>query len=462
MGDQVVQHPNSRRNDQNNPSVIPIGLEVVYSACRKVYPDQINPLQVTAVVKYWLNGPDPLDYISMYRNDGDEDKGIPPHWHYVSFGMSDLHGDGRVHEYTGPEGPSGFGFELTFRLKKEPTETAPPTWPAELMQSLARYVFQSENTLCSGDHVSWHNPLDNSESRIQHMLMTEDPQLPSISTPLGFVNFVQITGVCNEELQAAQRWNGPAVIELLRTIPLAGGIWLVTDMRRGETIFELDPQLQEQVERGINNEGSNLSGVSAKCLWDCPRGESSDLEPSSPRITKLQSEQIKTALKIGLASEKCPLPPIQAKQEIEHNSGFKHEREGINLPAHTVPAISDMDTRRTFEQIHLKFNYEAGSLLPLAIRGRIKHGRHFTFKGVGGDIAITLVSSRVEGAFVDETTVYAAKGPWLQVLFDDIFVEQLIKDLAELGKDPPVELPKEYHWPERGLHISILSEEALS
>ena len=43
----------------------------------------------------------------------------------------------------GPNGPSGFGFELTFRLKKEPTETAPPTWPAELMQGLARYVFQS-------------------------------------------------------------------------------------------------------------------------------------------------------------------------------------------------------------------------------------------------------------------------------------------------------------------------------
>ena len=25
--------------------------------------------------------------------------GIPSHWHYVSAGLSDLHGDGRVHEY---------------------------------------------------------------------------------------------------------------------------------------------------------------------------------------------------------------------------------------------------------------------------------------------------------------------------------------------------------------------------
>lgn len=25
--------------------------------------------------------------------------GIPSHWHYVSAGLSDLHGDGRVHAY---------------------------------------------------------------------------------------------------------------------------------------------------------------------------------------------------------------------------------------------------------------------------------------------------------------------------------------------------------------------------
>lgn len=60
-----------------------------------------------------------------------------------SFGLSDLHGDGRVHEITGPETPGGFGFELTFRLRRETDETAPPTWPATLMQSLAKYVFQS-------------------------------------------------------------------------------------------------------------------------------------------------------------------------------------------------------------------------------------------------------------------------------------------------------------------------------
>lgn len=64
---------------------------------------------------------------------------------YFSFGLSDLHGDGRVHEVSGPDTPSGFGFELTFRLKREVGETGPPTWPATLMQALAKYVFQSGN-----------------------------------------------------------------------------------------------------------------------------------------------------------------------------------------------------------------------------------------------------------------------------------------------------------------------------
>lgn len=90
-----------------------------------------------------LGGPDPLDYISMYLNAGNPSINVPPHWHYISFGLSDLHGDGRVHEISDPTSPSGFGFELTFRLKREPGETAPPTWPAAVMQALAKYVFGS-------------------------------------------------------------------------------------------------------------------------------------------------------------------------------------------------------------------------------------------------------------------------------------------------------------------------------
>ena len=45
-----------------------------------------------------LGGPDPLDFINIYHSRGEPDRGIPGHWTYVSCGLSDLYGDGRIHE----------------------------------------------------------------------------------------------------------------------------------------------------------------------------------------------------------------------------------------------------------------------------------------------------------------------------------------------------------------------------
>ena len=94
------------------------GLDALNAACRGLYPEQPNPCQISAVVKYWsvhcklatlplsvvislfrLGGPDPLDFITVYSNNGDRSKGVPSHWHYISCGLSDLYGDGRVHKY---------------------------------------------------------------------------------------------------------------------------------------------------------------------------------------------------------------------------------------------------------------------------------------------------------------------------------------------------------------------------
>ena len=71
----------------------------------------------------------------------------------------------------------------------------------------------------NGDHVSWHNSLDSGESRIQHMLMFTDPQIRTVKTPIGTVEFVQIVGITNEELESVQQWNGPSFLELMRRYP---------------------------------------------------------------------------------------------------------------------------------------------------------------------------------------------------------------------------------------------------
>ncbi|XP_066991614.1 suppressor of fused homolog [Anabrus simplex] len=463
----------------------PLGLEALYSQCRRIYPDQPNPLQVTALVKYWLGGPDPLDYISMYANPGIPEQNIPPHWHYISFGLSDLHGDGRVHDVTGPHTPSGFGFELTFRLKREPEETAPPTWPAALMQALAKYVFQSANTLCAGDHVSWHCALDNSESRIQHMLMTADPQLGSVQTPFGSVHFVQIVGLCTEELQAAQHWNGMGVLEILKRLPGAGGPWLITDMRRGESMLELDLAAQEEVEQGIENEGSNLSGVSARCSWSdinmqhlSGGGDSDDggvlregpemqPEPSGrmqsigpPSISEKESQQIKAALRKGLLNTKPVLPPIGRTLDLDDNDNVCKKENYDVASANELAVLESTELLRTkkLHGLHLTFNMEAGSLLPLAIKGRVKHGRHFTFKSVLGDTAITLVAPTVTGTFVDAEHPYVSHGSWLQVLIPDRLSDEMADSLEVLSNPDELELPKTFLWPDHNLAITIVED----
>uniref|UniRef100_A0A8C3XS34 Suppressor of fused homolog n=1 Tax=Chelydra serpentina TaxID=8475 RepID=A0A8C3XS34_CHESE len=462
---------------------------------KQLRPSLSNIILELPFVFYRLGGPDPLDYVSMYRNLGNPALNVPEHWHYVSFGLSDLYGDNRVHEFTGTDGPSGFGFELTFRLKRETGESAPPTWPAELMQGLARYVFQSENTFCSGDHVSWHSPLDNSESRIQHMLLTEDPQMQPVQTPFGVVNFLQIVGVCTEELHAAQQWNGQGILELLRTVPVAGGPWLITDMRRGETIFEIDPHLQERVDKGIETDGSNLSGVSAKCAWDDLSRPPEDDEDSRSicigtqprRLSGKDTEQIRETLRRGLEINSKPvLPPINAQRQNGLNYDRAPSRKD-SLESESSAAIIPHELIRTrqLESVHLKFNQESGALIPLCLRGRLLHGRHFTYKSITGDTAITFVSTGVEGAFATEEHPYAAHGPWLQVrasfssssftsflfrrkesiawqlhkiLLTEEFVERMLEDLEDLTSPEEFKLPKEYSWPEKKLKVSILPD----
>uniref|UniRef100_A0A8C9XYA5 Suppressor of fused homolog n=1 Tax=Sander lucioperca TaxID=283035 RepID=A0A8C9XYA5_SANLU len=433
--------------------LFPPGLQAIYGECRRLYPEQANPLQVTAIVKYWLGGPDPLDYISMYRSTGCPAQDIQEHWHYVSFGLSDLYGDNRVHEFTGADGPSGFGFELTFRLKRETGETAPPTWPAELMQGLARYVFQSENTFCSGDHVSWHSPLDNSESRIQHMLLTEDPQMQPVQTPFGSVSFLQVSSTITFGI-------------FLSTKLKAGGPWLITDMRRGETIFDIDPHLQqERVDQGIEAEGSNLSGVSAKCVWDDLSRPPEDEEDSRSicigsqprRLSDKDTEQIRETLRKGLEfNSKAALPPISSQRQSHERPQSRKDSLESESSAAIVP--HELVRTRQLESVHLKFNQESGTLLPLCLRGRLLHGRHFTYKSINGDTAITFVSTGVEGAFATEEHPYAAHGPWLQILLTEEFVEQMLGDLQELNTREETKLPKEYSWPEKKLKISVLPD----
>uniref|UniRef100_A0A8D8LWK1 Suppressor of fused homolog n=3 Tax=Cacopsylla melanoneura TaxID=428564 RepID=A0A8D8LWK1_9HEMI len=414
----------------------PPGLQALYETCKKVYPDQGNPLQVTAVLKFWLGGPDPLDYISMYANPGSPDLSIPPHWHYVSFGLSDLHGDGRVHQTN--DNRCGFGFEMTFRLKREEEETAPPTWPAKLLQTLARYVFQSGNTLCAGDYASWHYALDNSESSIRHMLMAEDPQLTATQTPFGVVNFVQIVGVCAEEVKAAQQWSVPGVLNILKRLRGVGGEWLVTDMRRSKIMQELDPQCRSEIEHGIRMEGSNLSGVSTRYLKTGPIVFSD----SGEILNRLSTEQT----------------DMYQSQQSKNPPSFDHQRNVLHQQGSSLNITPQDNSLSIFDSLHLCLDAEAGSLLSLALRGRVLHGRHFTFNAILDNQVVTLVAPSVAGIFVESKNPYVRHGPWTQIYIPSDFATEMAATLDVLTSSE-LTLPTTFHWEKRKLAITIECDE---
>jgi len=101
-------------------------------------------------------------------------------------------------------------------------------------------------------------------SRMQSLLVAQDPQLGCIETPLGTVDFCQIVGVTEEELEQASRWNGRGVLNFLAKDVLTGGDWLVTNMQRTMSVFELFPETLLNLQDDLEKQGSDLAGVNAE------------------------------------------------------------------------------------------------------------------------------------------------------------------------------------------------------
>jgi len=413
--------PPPQPNTVRGANVAP-GLTSIINATQRLYPNQKNPLQVTAVMKYWLGGPDPLDYINMYSNTGCQDG--EPHWHYVSCGLSDLHGDARVHlPAPSPDHPSGYGFELTFRLKREPDQNQPPTWPAALLNSISKYVFESENKLVPGDHINWGKSLDGSLPNLRHLLVSEDPQLETLSTSLGKVHFLQLVGITDAELKAVQRWNGPGISKLLKSSVETGGSLLITIPYR-PCLFDIKPEARQLVDMGISQEGSNLCGMAAMISWT---------EPEMAKIKESKQSIQESALNNWESLAR------QCDRLIETNCGQPNR---VSFP----------------KSISLACNLETAKFLPLCIQGRLKHGYHFTLKSIVKETAVTFVVSQVAGTLVSPEKPFAAQGEWLQVLIKDSFLDEFYSRMVDIENN--LVLPYTFQWPDQRISLTVFNDDA--
>jgi hypothetical protein len=229
----------------SDTSVQAPGWDAIDAALASRY-GSVEPLHYGTIIKYRLGGPDPLDGISVYVNDGKE-----PHLHFVSYGLTELYAK---------EGDSadcsGYGFELTFRLAREAEDRKPPNWAVNMMQNVARYVFKTGNTFEPGHYVDLNGPIAlDRATDIRAIAFADDPELPPQSTPNGRMRFLQIVGLTLDELAAARRWNTDGVLELLRQrTPL-----LVTNLARVSMMRS--PEVVAEVEARVAKEGSSSAAL---------------------------------------------------------------------------------------------------------------------------------------------------------------------------------------------------------
>ncbi|MEV6280992.1 suppressor of fused domain protein [Nocardia sp. NPDC051832] len=198
------------------------GWTAIDRALQRLY-GTVQPFHLGTKQPWSLGGPDPLDGISIFARTEPI-----PHWHYISYGMSELY----AKESPDPD-VSGWGFEFTVRVATRRGEPQPPMWPAELLQSLARYVFSTEKWFEAGHTMKAAGPLGGAEdSAIRAMAFTLDPELGEIETSHGSVEFLQVVGLTLAEYDAARGGNAAAVLAFLANqLPLH-----VTDIDRGTLI----------------------------------------------------------------------------------------------------------------------------------------------------------------------------------------------------------------------------------
>lgn len=252
------------------------GYTCISNRIKEFYPGQ-EELYYRSLLPGRLGGKDPLDSIGIWKSE----KGCP-HWLYVTYGFTDLYPDDEdpednedtdscdnindngnpsendtmmaENDSDGDNDPiSGFGFELTFRLKRG-SEDTPPVWPVSLLQNLARYVFSTGNTFDSGHYLNANGPIAlETDTQLTCLGFLTDPELGKISTLNGSMIFLEAIGITEDELNSMMCWNGENFLnELLKYVPYG-----ISDLSR--TSLMNQPEFCHTWKQGISRDGSSTS-----------------------------------------------------------------------------------------------------------------------------------------------------------------------------------------------------------
>ncbi len=199
-----------------------VGWDCIDRSLEKIYKDQ-EPQHFAPPLHYAIGGEDPLDGISMYESENEM-----PHYHIVSYGFSNLYYDEAAagNEY------SKFGFEMTFRLKKNPKDNT-FFWACNLMQNLAKYVFKTGKWFDEYHFIPANGPIRlEYDTDITAIAFALDPELGQIETPNGKVMFLQMVGLTSSEYEQLKLNPKTTETKKLLDSMQIGNKLLITDLDR--------------------------------------------------------------------------------------------------------------------------------------------------------------------------------------------------------------------------------------
>ena len=148
-----------------------------------------------------LPGQDGVYGVSAYR--------VPGSWFFVTFGLTELY-----EKESDDAAVSGWGFELTMRIPRADGEAQPPQWPLTLLARLGEYVFSSASPFGPGHRLDPGGPITGTtDTRLTAVAFTADPELPSITTANGSVEFLEVVGISSAELEQMQQSTTAAVLK---------------------------------------------------------------------------------------------------------------------------------------------------------------------------------------------------------------------------------------------------------
>lgn len=200
-----------------------VGWLAIDKQLESIYGTQ-EPRHYAPPLHFAIGGEDPIDGTSIYESE----KQIP-HLHLVSYGMSQLYYD---EEQAGGEF-SKWGFEFTFRIKPFGEDNGDPTWAIQVMNNLARYVFESKRWFEPYHFVPANGPIRlETATDIVGLAFVPDPELGAIQTPHGEVTFLQMVGLTTKEVERLLAKPQTSEVEKLINEMRGNNPLLITDLDR--------------------------------------------------------------------------------------------------------------------------------------------------------------------------------------------------------------------------------------